>query len=331
MSNKPKFLFWTTLSFIFFVFLNSLPVKASSDVFSSDVAFEEEKIITSEKTEGVFEKSDVLVSLNLPESQKSQTRESESSSRKNSEKKQPQKTCPQIYIVKEGDTLSEIAQKFGLKLNSVLCSNNLSENSLIKPGMKLKIPCEDGFYYTIKEGDTLSQIAKKFEVDLEKIKKANQIQGEKIYPDEVIFLPGAKRCYFPQRTSRRTLSSHLRSSLPESKKVQKRIHRPKIKGPCHRFPYGWCTYYVSLKRCIPWRGDAGTWCWQARRYGFATGRTPRPGAIIVTRESWWGHVGYVEKVSGNMVLISEMNKVGWGKVSWRWIDNRSPIIKCYIY
>jgi len=329
MSNQPKFLFWGAISFIFFVFLNFLPARASSDVFSSDVAFEEEKIVDSEKTEGVFEKSDVLVSLNLPEAEKTASETPSQETPK--EKKQPQKTCPQIYIVKEGDTLSEIAQKFGLKLNSVLCSNSLSENSLIKPGMKLKIPCEDGFYYTIKEGDTLSQIAEKFEVDLEKIKKANQIQGEKIYPDEVIFLPGAKRCYFPQRSSERNLSSRSSSHSSVQKKVQKRIQRPKIKGPCHRFPYGWCTYYVSLKRCIPWRGNAGTWCWQARRYGFATGRTPKPGAIIVTRESFWGHVGYVEKVSGNMVLISEMNKIGWGRISWRWIDNRSPIIKCYIY
>jgi len=328
MSSKPKFLFWGALSFIFFVFLNFLPVKASSDVFSSDSVLEEEKIVDPEKTEGVFEKSDVLISLNLPEAEETVSETPSQETPK--EKKQPQKTCPQIYIVKKGDTLSEIAQKFGLKLNSVLCSNNLSENSLIKPGMKLKIPCEDGFYYTIKEGDTLSQIAKKFEVDLEKIKKANQIQGEKIYPGEVIFLPGAKRCYFPS-TSERASNSHSRSSLSGHKKVQKRIQRPKIKGPCHRFPYGWCTYYVSLKRCIPWRGNAGTWCWQARRYGFATGRTPKPGAIIVTRESFWGHVGYVEKVSGNMVLISEMNKIGWGRISWRWIDNRSPIIKCYIY
>jgi len=326
MNNKSKFLFWTALSFVFLVFLNFLPVKAFSDIFSKDLALEEEKIVTFKKTEGVFEKSDVLVSLNLPEVQK---KELESfSQEKSGKEKQIKKTCPQIYIVKEGDTLSEIAQKFGLKLNSVLCSNNLSENSLIKPKMKLKIPCEDGFYYTIKEGDTLSQIAKKFEVDLEKIKKANQTQGEKIYPDEVIFLPGAERCYFP---SRRTSSSHSSSILSESKKAQKIIHRTKIKGPCHVFPYGWCTYYVSLKRCIPWRGNAGTWCWQARRYGFATGRTPQPGAIIVTRESWWGHVGYVEKVSGNKVLISEMNKVGWGRISQRWIDNRSSIIKCYIY
>jgi len=329
MSTKIKFLFWTTLSFVsfvFFVFLNFLPVEASSGIFSKEISFEEEKIVNPENTEGVFEKSDVLMSLNLPEGEK---REPESSPlEKSKEEKQIKKTCPQIYIVKEGDTLSEIAQKFGLKLNSVLCSNNLSENSLIKPGMKLKIPCEEGFYYTIKEGDTLSQIAKKFEVNLEKIKKANQIQGEKIYPDEVIFLPGAERCYFP---SKRTSSSRSSSISSESKKVQKIIHRTKMKGPCHRFPYGWCTYYVSLKRCIPWRGNAGTWCWQARRYGFATGRTPRAGAIIVTRESGWGHVGYVEKVSGNMVLISEMNKIGWGRISQRWLDNRSPIIKCYIY
>jgi len=329
MSTKIKFLFWTTLSFVSFVFLNFLPVKASSNIFSKDSVLEEEKIVNSEKTEGVFEKSDVLMSLNLPEDQKGKTESS--FQEKSKEEKQIKKTCPQIYIVKEGDTLSEIAQKFGLKLNSVLCSNNLSENSLIKPGMKLKIPCEDGFYYTIKEGDTLSQIAKKFEVNLEKIKKANQTQGEKIYPDEVIFLPGAERCYFPQRTSRRTSSSRSSSISSESKKAQKIIHRTKIKGSCHIFPYGWCTYYVSLKRCIPWRGNAGTWCWQARRYGFATGRTPRPGAIIVTRESFWGHVGYVEKVSGNMVLISEMNKIGWGRISQRWLDNRSSIIKCYIY
>ncbi len=45
-----------------------------------------------------------------------------------------------IYVVQDGDTLSEIAQSFGISLKELLKGNNLKENTTIKVGQELLIP-----------------------------------------------------------------------------------------------------------------------------------------------------------------------------------------------
>lgn len=103
-------------------------------------------------------------------------------------------------------------------------------------------------------------------------------------------------------------------------------------GAGHKFPYGYCTWYVAQKRYVPWGGNAGTWLYHAKSLGYQTGKAPRPGSIMVTTESrYYGHVALVEKVSGDTITVSEMNFVGWGKVSRRTISAKSRAIKGFIY
>ena len=45
----------------------------------------------------------------------------------------------QIYTVRKGDTLSSIAKKNGMSLNSLLKLNNLTTQSKIYPGMKIRV------------------------------------------------------------------------------------------------------------------------------------------------------------------------------------------------
>jgi len=79
------------------------------------------------------------------------------------------------------------------------------------------------------------------------------------------------------------------------------------------YPYGQCTYYVWSRRPVGQWNNASEWLWQARRDGWATGSTPRVGAI-----AWEpGHVSLVTAVNGNTVTVSEMNWVGLGVVSTR--------------
>jgi len=105
---------------------------------------------------------------------------------------------------------------------------------------------------------------------------------------------------------------------------------PKIRGN-HKFPWGWCTYYVAQRREIPWGGNAITWLTQAQKYGYEISQTPQEGAIVVTKESKMGHVAYVESVSGDTITISEMNYFGFGVVSHRTISTNYWAIKGYIY
>jgi surface antigen len=97
--------------------------------------------------------------------------------------------------------------------------------------------------------------------------------------------------------------------------------------------YGFCTWYVANKRTdVPnnW-GNAKAWYNSASRSGWQVGDSPRAGAVVVTRESWAGHVGYVEEVSGDTFTISEMNFRGWARVSTRTLDANDKVIIGFIY
>lgn len=84
---------------------------------------------------------------------------------------------------------------------------------------------------------------------------------------------------------------------------------------------GQCTWYVASRRRVPsgW-GNAGRWMWSARAAGWATGSVPAVGAIAWTPAGYYGHVAIVEQVSGDSVLISEMNYYGPYRTDSRWIS-----------
>ena len=100
----------------------------------------------------------------------------------------------------------------------------------------------------------------------------------------------------------------------------------------NHFSYGYCTWYVATRRFVPWFGNAIEWWPNARGYGFPEGQSPQVGAIMVTRESWFGHVGYVEAVNGDgSWTVSEMNFAGWAMVDRRTIKPGQVPLVGFIY
>ncbi|MDB5254717.1 MAG: peptidase family protein [Candidatus Nomurabacteria bacterium] len=81
------------------------------------------------------------------------------------------------YTVKKGDTLSSIALKFDISVNTLRWSNDLTSKSAINVGQKLTILPTSGVIYTVKSGDTLSGIAVKFEADQDDILNANNLDN----------------------------------------------------------------------------------------------------------------------------------------------------------
>ena len=94
-----------------------------------------------------------------------------------------------VYRVKAGDTISEIADKFGVTWVNIRKWNNLRGNK-IYVGQKLKIYSEKGVNdvdvasdgdYTVRSGDNLGDLATRFGVSVSDLKKWNDISGTKIY------------------------------------------------------------------------------------------------------------------------------------------------------
>lgn len=67
-----------------------------------------------------------------------------------------------VYTVVLGDTLSGIAAKFGVSINTILWANNIKDAKTIKIGDELVILPVTGIQYKVKKGDTLEAVAKKF-------------------------------------------------------------------------------------------------------------------------------------------------------------------------
>jgi len=198
------------------------------------------------------------------------------------------------YIVRTGDTLTGLGWKFDVKLSTLKYVNNIDNVDSIRPGLKIKVP---------KKG---------YEVSASAIAKREAENKAK--------LATSSRNTVTRDSSGRTVTTST----------------PKVKAnpgsSNNGYPYGYCTYYVASRRYVPtsW-GDAKRWLDSAKRAGYQTGSTPAAGAIVVTRESWWGHVAYVESVSGGQITISEMNARGWGVISRRTLPASGGVVRGYIY
>lgn len=80
-----------------------------------------------------------------------------------------------IYVVRSGDTLPQIAQMFGVSVNTILWANDLNRNSMIRSGQTLIILPVSGIQYVIKKGDTLESIAKRHNGDVAEIRDFNDM------------------------------------------------------------------------------------------------------------------------------------------------------------
>ena len=97
------------------------------------------------------------------------------------------------YLVKQGDSLSSIAARYGTTYNSIVKLNGIANPNLIYPGQSLKIETSNnnGMYYTVKQGDTLASIAQRYGVSYQTLASINGISNPNlIYPGQVLLIKG---------------------------------------------------------------------------------------------------------------------------------------------
>lgn len=95
------------------------------------------------------------------------------------------------YTVLGGDTLSGIAEQFGINVTTLLWANNLTVRSYIKPGDTLTILPTNGITHTVKSGENLSAIANKYEGDTDRIIEFNKlVDASDIQVGQTLVIPG---------------------------------------------------------------------------------------------------------------------------------------------
>lgn len=94
-----------------------------------------------------------------------------------------------VYTVKEGDTLSDIAETFNISMNTIRWENNISGNS-VKVGQKLNILPVTGVKHIVKKGDTVSKIATKYDTEIEDVLIYNGLdKSDGLKQGDIIFVP----------------------------------------------------------------------------------------------------------------------------------------------
>ena len=99
-----------------------------------------------------------------------------------------------IYIVKSGDSLYSIAQRYGVSVNDLIEANNLSTTNL-KIGDQLLIPKQkesNYITYKVKQGDSLYQIAQKYGITVNEIKNTNNLTSNLLQIGETLLIPTKK-------------------------------------------------------------------------------------------------------------------------------------------
>lgn len=99
----------------------------------------------------------------------------------------------QIYVVQPGDTLTGIAQRFGVSYADLLSLNQLSNPESLLVGQAILIPAlpPPPLRYTVISGDTLYGIARLFNTTVTAVAQANNITNPNlILPGMVLTIPG---------------------------------------------------------------------------------------------------------------------------------------------
>src|SRR6056297_306529 len=98
------------------------------------------------------------------------------------------------YTVQTGDTVSTIADKFGISVNTILWENGLSAYDLIRPGDELVILPISGVRHEVDRGESLSYIASKYDISKSKIIEANNISDPgRLSVGEKLLIPGGEK------------------------------------------------------------------------------------------------------------------------------------------
>ena len=97
-----------------------------------------------------------------------------------------------LHTVEQGESIESIAQKYGVKPDTVRWANTFAPGLGLKPGTQLIILPTDGVLHTVARGQTLLAIAELYDRPLEEIIRQNHIQGGVIIAGQELIIPGGR-------------------------------------------------------------------------------------------------------------------------------------------
>ncbi len=98
-----------------------------------------------------------------------------------------------VYVVREGDALSQIAEMYGVTTNTILWANDLPSAESIRPGDTLVILPIVGVQHTVAKGETISSIVKRYGADMDEVLSYNNLSAnDTLAVGDTLLIPGGE-------------------------------------------------------------------------------------------------------------------------------------------
>ena len=207
-----------------------------------------------------------------------------------------------IYVVRKGDSITTIANMFGVSVNTILSVNNMKKSDKIIPGDVLFILPISGLEHTVAKGQTFQSIAKLYKVDISDIALYNDLTLDaKLAIGDVLTIPGGDMAdeggdkpapdlgsapsrdknYYDTHPIQR-IAGYFINPLPTGYKTQG-LHGPGNRG-----------IDIGAPKGTPIYASAG-------------------GTVLITKTGWsggYGNMAIIQHPNGTKTLYAHMSKLG---------------------
>ena len=104
----------------------------------------------------------------------------------------PQSSQISVHVVKEGETLSHVAELYDVSVNTIRWANDIGRGDIVRPGDELIILPVTGIQHTVAKGETLASVAKKYEADIDEVANYNvlSVDAELVVGEHIIIPDG---------------------------------------------------------------------------------------------------------------------------------------------
>ncbi|RJP67337.1 MAG: LysM peptidoglycan-binding domain-containing protein [Ignavibacteriales bacterium] len=159
------------------------------------------------------------------------------------------------YKIRRGDTIGEIAERFGVTVNQLKKWNGLQDNKLIAGktlrvhGSENTVALGDNTYktpgtlnsYTVQPGDVIGSIAEKYNVSVANLKKWNKLNSNKIIAGKTL------KIYSDQKTTSSETVASTNKSTTKYSNTSTSTKSKNITAKTHKVKRGESLYTIAGK------------------------------------------------------------------------------------
>lgn len=152
-----------------------------------------------------------------------------------------------VYVIRKGDSLSQIADMYGVSVNTILWANDMKKGQKLVEGDTIIILPVSGVKHIVTKGQTLKSLASLYKVDILTITSFNGIsEDEKLAVGDELIIPEAEmpnddvQGTTPKKSSGsggvyatgslKNISGYFINPVPELKRKSQGLHGPGNRG-----------------------------------------------------------------------------------------------------